>query len=114
MQLTKQEIHEILKRRTGKEYYDGFGDESIGYSNGKFNDGYIITIEDQHGGEGEGSRYWVVTSIAEDKNPEDKIYIRFDGYYDSWCGVEWEGTGISGWDIVHPKKIESIEWVISG
>jgi hypothetical protein len=111
MQLRKEEIHEILKRRTGEEYYNGFAVESIEYSNKEFNDGYILKEEDQHGGEGEGNSFWILISIAETKNPEDKIYIRFDGYYESWNGVEWEGTGIYGWGIVYPRKIECIEWV---
>ena len=36
MHLTKEEIHEILKRRTGEEYYDGLSVESIKCSNDKF------------------------------------------------------------------------------
>lgn len=44
-------------------------------------------VEDHHGGMDEGSDYWTVWSF-EDMN--DKVYVKFQGYYASHYGSEYE------------------------
>jgi len=52
---------------------------------------------DSHGGEGEGSDWWVVKYFK-----DHDIYIKVSGYYTSYSGTDFEG-----WDDcsqVFPKK----------
>lgn len=44
-------------------------------------------VEDHHGGMDKGSDYWTVWSF-EDMN--DKVYVKFQGYYASHYGSEYE------------------------
>lgn len=40
---------------------------------------------EQHGGEDEGSDYWVVFSVNDD-------IFKVEGYYSSWEGVNWDSV----------------------
>lgn len=44
-------------------------------------------VEDHHGGMDEGSDYWTVWSFS-DMN--EKVYVKFQGYYASYYGSEYE------------------------
>ena len=69
------------------------------------NEDYKIESEiEQHGGEGEGDNYWVITRVL-NKKTNEVFYIRFYGYYSSWDGTTW-----NGWDLVKPHKKEIIEF----
>ena len=46
-----------------------------------------INLEDRTGGEGEGEKYWSVYSFT---NEEGTVYIKFDGYYQSYEGATFE------------------------
>jgi hypothetical protein len=67
-------------------------------------EGYTIEEEEQFGGEGQGDNYFIVVSIKEN-NSGEKIYVRFNGYYDSWNGTEWDG-----WDFVKPIEVTVTKW----
>lgn len=43
--------------------------------------------EDNYGGEGMGDDYWSVYSFSKD---DQKVYIKFDGYYQSYNGAEFD------------------------
>lgn len=59
---------------------------------------------EQHGGEGEGEDYWMISRVL-NKKTNEVFYIKFYGYYNSWEGTEWEG-----WKLVKPYKKEIIEF----
>lgn len=44
----------------------------------------IINLSDQKGGEGQGEEYW---SVYEFSSPEQTVYIKFNGYYQSYEGA---------------------------
>jgi hypothetical protein len=104
--ITREEIDKLLQEKTGEEYYNGFNVEEIAYKENENNLPYILEQEDQHGGEGEGDDYWFIFSIAKEDAPEDKTYIKFSGFYDSWNGTEWD----EGFSIVKPVEVKCIEW----
>lgn len=47
-----------------------------------------MVLVDSYGGEGKGEEYWIVLYL-ENLN----IYLRADGYYESYNGVSWDGSG---------------------
>lgn len=46
-------------------------------------------LVDSYGGEGEGERYYFVFKIH-DLESNEIVYIKFDGFYNSWEGTEWD------------------------
>ena len=53
--------------------------------------------EDQHGGEGQGDEYWSVYSFSKGS---EKVYVQFDGWYQSYSGSEYDK-----WFFVEPKEV---------
>ena len=114
--MNKEEIKNLLKEtvKLNDSSYDyeihGLSgkhiEELTGYGTIENIDGFEIKYEDDFGGEGDGDSYWLVISILELESNE-KTYIRFNGYYDSWNGTEWED-----WQIVNPKEVSVIQWVV--
>lgn len=47
--------------------------------------GTVTLIEDHGGGEGDGEERFVVIKVG------DRLF-RYDGYYSSWSGTEWDDT----------------------
>lgn len=45
--------------------------------------------EDHYGGEGKGSDYWTIFKLT-DKETNDEFFVKFDGYYASYHGTDWE------------------------
>ena len=54
---------------------------------------------DSHGGEGEGSDFYSVLLIRNPDNHDEQYYIKFQGWYASYNGAEYEG-----WSFVEPKQ----------
>lgn len=76
-----------------------------GKSEAKQPDGFTVAKEDSYGGEGQGEQYWAVYSIT--KTSGERVYVRFDGFYESYNGHEWH----SGFEVVTPKEVMKTEWV---
>ena len=117
--MNKDKIEEVLKQvlvlneRFEEEYAEIDEDELedvFSYSEAKQLPSYTIKMEESYGGEGQGDDYWFVLSITESailgEDLKDSIYIRFNGWYSSYNGTEWDG----GFSIVYPKPVEKIEW----
>lgn len=47
-----------------------------------------VECVDKIGGENCGSQYFVVLSV---QLQDEKVLVRFEGYYDSWSGIDWYG-----------------------
>ncbi len=60
---------------------------------------YTIRVEDMFGGEGCGDNYWVVYKF-EPVNGDPAFYIKFDGWYQSYNGSEYDD-----WFYVEPKEV---------
>lgn len=64
-------------------------------------DKYIIEAGyESHGGEGQGEDYWSISKITI-KETWEELFVKFDGYYNSWDWVEW-----SDWSIVEPREVK--------
>ncbi len=63
--------------------------KEVKYEGGKYTrDGWTADRVDDHGGEGEGDKYWVVVSISDGKTTR---YFRKDGWYASYDGGYLDG-----------------------
>ena len=51
------------------------------------------------GGEGEGSDFYSVIVIRNHDNHDEKYYIKFQGWYASYSGAEYDN-----WSFVEPKQ----------
>lgn len=91
--------NEDLSRLENGDYYDDDGvsyfeeiaddlSEDL-YGTGIEVDGLHLTLVEQFGGEGEGDEYFVVFTIQETGQ-----FFRFDGYYSSFDGTNWEDTAL--------------------
>lgn len=69
------------------------------------NDNYkIISEYDSFGGEGKGEERWNITKII-NKQTGKISFIKFDGYYESWNGTDWEE-----WYCTVPSEVVKISW----
>jgi hypothetical protein len=62
-------------------------DQTLYFLSELINNGISWKFEDGYGGEGKGEEYWSVYSFT--KN-EETVYIKFDGYYQSYSGSEYD------------------------
>jgi hypothetical protein len=62
-----------------------------------------FNCESSYGGEGEGEAFWAVYSFT---NGTDLEYIKFNGYYASYSGSEFQE-----WFFVEPKTVEVVQYV---
>jgi len=60
------------------------------------NNDITVCFEDHYGGEGEGDAYWSVYSF---QHGDQKLFVRFDGYYASYVGSEFHE-----WEWVEPVQ----------
>ena len=65
--------------------------------------GISYTHIDSYGGEGQGYEYWSVYEFTRD---EDKVYVKFNGYYQSYNGSEYDE-----YFFVEPKEKVVTEYV---
>ena len=54
---------------------------------------------DSHGGEGQGSDFYSVILIRNPDNHDEQYHIKFQGWYTSYAGAEFED-----WSFVEPKQ----------
>ena len=54
---------------------------------------------DSHGGEDQGSDFYSVILIRNPGDHDEQYYIKFQGWYASYNGAEYEG-----WSFVEPKQ----------
>ena len=54
---------------------------------------------DSYGGEGQGSDFYSVILIRNPVNHDEQYHIKFQGWYASYAGAEYEG-----WSFVEPKQ----------
>ena len=85
------EIGDIERRNSwdGKEVSD--------FKDALLTAGIDYEEEAQHGGEGQGERFWTVYSFTKDN---EKVFVQFDGWYQSYNGSEY-----NGWFFVEPKEV---------
>ena len=103
--ITDTEVHSLFLNEFAVDMSD-YNEAQIQYSDFE-NENYKITGEiDQHGGEGEGSEYWLVSRIF-NKKTEEVYFIQFSGYYDSWNGTDWSENY---WTVVEPKEKTIVVW----
>lgn len=55
--------------------------------------------EDDYGGEEKGSEYWVIVGFSESEDKSNPIYAKFDYYYASYNGADYER-----WEFVKPVE----------
>ena len=65
--------------------------------------GYLVEYEKSYGGEGQGDAYWRVVKASKDGEPT--TYWRYDGYYASHAGGEYENVS-----QVTPKEKTITVW----
>ena len=63
------------------------------------NDPFEYKGVDSHGGEGQGSDFYSVILIRNPVNHDEQYHIKFQGWYASYGGAEYEG-----WSFVEPKQ----------
>jgi hypothetical protein len=56
-----------------------------------------------HGGEGEGDKYW---SVYEFVQGHDSVHVKFDGWYASHCG-----SAMTDYFFVEPKQVTVTKYV---
>ena len=91
------DLKKVLKKereRFQELINDGYGSDTIG--------DYTINIEEQFGGEEQGSSYWVVFSASKDYETR---YFKLDGWYASYVGFEFD-------DYLSFYEVEQVEKVI--
>lgn len=60
-----------------------------------------VSLKDSYGGEGQGEEYWSVYYF-----PKLNLYVKFEGYYQSHHGAEYESCS-----EVIPKEVTKTEYV---
>lgn len=93
LQLVDNEFGNYMAKNYDSEFKHGDGWEElithqIKYNNVK-SDVIDFELVDSYGGEGEGETYYKVFKIT-NKQTNEEVFIKFDGFYDSWNGTEWE------------------------
>ncbi len=83
---------EVSSRGEVDEYYSGSSDFNAKVDSA----GITIEYQDNHGGEGQGEDYWSVYKFT---NGKDTCYVKFDGWYQSYNGSEFDE-----WYFVEPKQ----------
>jgi hypothetical protein len=66
--------------------------------------GIEFNHEDNFGGEGQGEDYWSVYSFK-DKSTGETLYVKFDGWYQSYNGSEFDE-----WYFVKPKQVQVTQY----
>lgn len=68
-----------------------------------FNNELTVENVDSFGGEGMGDQYWSVYKFIKG---DDVCYVKFDGYYASYSGAEFDE-----WFFARAVPVEKIDWV---
>lgn len=70
--------------------------------------GFYIKMEEQFGGEDQGSDFWFVLSLT-NKTDKSVTYIRFNGWYASYEGHNFDDTNFK---IVEPEMVQVRKWKV--
>lgn len=70
-------------------------------------DNYTLSFVEDFGGEGMGDSAWVVYKLV-NNNDLTASYIRYDGYYSSYDGTDWEEW--DGFRVVEPVDVMITEY----
>ena len=73
-------------------------DESREFFIELYKKGITFTNKESFGGEGMGDDYWTVYSFSNKEG--EKVYVQFDGWYQSYSGSEF-----TEWFFVEPKQV---------
>lgn len=97
----RQYFHNLFeslnKKEEDKKYYISFYDAMMyGDYDLKLFDTMVVESVASFGGEGEGDQFYHVYSFD---NGEEKIFIKFDGWYASYHGAEF-----TEWFFVEPAE----------
>jgi hypothetical protein len=65
----------------------------------------VVEYAQQFGGEEQGDYCWSVYKFAKGS---EFCHVKFDGYYSSYSGSEFEE-----WFFVEPKEVMVIEWAVT-
>lgn len=52
---------------------------------------FKVAQVEHYGGENKGSDYYNIFKLT-DKDTKDEFFIKFDGYYQSYVGTEWQSV----------------------
>lgn len=69
------------------------------------NSNIIFKHEDSYGGEGMGEEYWSVYAFTKG---DETLYVKFDGWYQSYNGSEY-----TGWFFIEPKQVMVTKYIKS-
>jgi hypothetical protein len=107
-----QELLDSAERSIEREFFNSEfrDDEWSGYDSDEMTEfkaaviaeGISFKHEENYGGEDMGSEYWSVYSFT---NGTETVYVKFDGYYQSFDGSTYEC-----FDFVKPTPVQKIEW----
>lgn len=89
---------EGLEPFNGKFYYAGQEDTY----NALQEAGITVEFADRYGGEGKGDDYWSVYKFSKG---DEAFYVKFDGWYASYNGSEF-----NEWFFVEPKQVQVVKF----
>lgn len=96
-------LHNFFTENTdeAKDFMYGY----VGDFSDSFSDFEGVTQEqlDHYGGEDMGAEYYSIYSFTKDG---ETVYIRFDGYYTSYNGADYQG-----FKFVKPTPVQRIEYI---
>lgn len=99
-------VSEVLSEHTDihSELFDGEGAcEDDPFMLALAAEGVSLNLKQQHGGEGQGEKYW---SVYEFKQGDESVHVKFDGWYASHVGSE-----MTDYFFVEPKQVTVTEYV---
>lgn len=108
----KEGIKNLLKE-AGVEVQEDFFHSNVDHPSwcDKHTQAFISTIEsqsisfqeiDRYGGEEQGSEFW---TIYEFSNQHEKVFVKFNGFYASYSGSEYEE-----FFLVEPVQVQKFEY----
>lgn len=104
MSITKQQIEQVLIDNFNSE--KTYNDEYIQYGLSEIKSDLTFKQVQQVGGENQGSTFFIVYEVTNANN--DKVHIKFDGYYSSYNGSEFD-NGLD-FTMVEPFMREVRDW----
>ncbi len=91
LSLSGQDFTEVAERAEDFEY-----------------EGVKVTLVDSYGGEGDGDTYYRVYKLINEEDSKDTIFVKFDGYYSSYNGTDWDNEECFK---VEPEEVTVIEYI---
>jgi hypothetical protein len=105
--LTEMTEKEILEQLNPNGY--NFWEVAEGAAHSARDNKDIVVKEVKHkGGEGQGEEYYYVYEVTNTSDSTDVIFIKFDGYYTSDYGTDWDSEN---YKLVTPTSVTRIEYL---